>query len=313
MQLGVLKECAKDRAEFLRLGLVDLKSRAQVLQAREFGFFELLDREERFTALHGKVREILGEYSKPDLPAHLPEKIVKSVEGTCVSLDMMATAALSGEPLPMRRLAGSAVDIKASLETDGIDMWLNAVQCHHSHTYRHTMMVTAHTISFAKTLDLTEAEQILLGLGALVHDLGKVRIPLSILDKPGKLTVQERELIDKHPLFSQEILLSRDEVPKQVVDIALRHHEMLDGSGYPDGWSGNQISRRVRMITITDIYSALTEKRSYKEALSQRQALAIMFDMKGKLDSGLLKKFRKMVLSSEFGNIRRSKAQPSFA
>jgi len=304
-KLACLKACTKEIKAHPSIGLIDTKSRQQVLQARELGFFNLVDREDPFEALLAEIRGLLGNYSKPQLPKRIPEKVAKSVESACASLDMMSAAALSGEPLPVKQLAGNAKGITATIAEEGLDNWLNAVQCHHSHTYCHTMMVTGHAVSFARALGLPETEQFLLGLGALVHDLGKVKIPLSILDKPGKLTPEERELVNKHPEFSREILSSRKEVPKQVVEMALWHHEFLDGTGYPEGLSGDRISPRVRMITITDIYSALTEKRAYKDSLSSRQAFAIMFDMKGKLDIGLLRKFRSMVQGSEFGRVRR--------
>lgn len=303
--LRLLKPYTK-KGENTAIGLVDVKSRAQVLQARELGVFHLVDREDRLTGLLKKLGEVLGDYSKPDLPPGLPPKTARAVESTSATLSLMSAAALSGQPLPVRKLAGSARDIAVTLDADGLDTWLTAVQSHHSHTYCHTMMVAGHAVRFSKALGMGEQDQYLMGLGGLVHDLGKVKIPLSVLDKPGKLTAKERELVNKHPVYSREILASRKEVPKQVVDMALSHHEFLDGSGYPDGLSGSQISQRVRLITIVDIYSALTEKRAYKDSLPPSKALAIMSEMEGKLDAGLLRKFRSLVLNSDFGRIRRT-------
>ena len=303
--LKMLKPFTK-ASESAAVGLVDMKSRAQVLQARELGVFHLVDRDDRLSNLLMKLRNVLGDYSKPDLPPGLPPKTAQTVESTSAALNLMSVAALTGAPLPVRLLAGSARDIAISLESDGLDTWLSAVQSHHSHTYCHTMMVAGHAVGFSKALGMAEQDQYLMGLGGLVHDLGKVKIPLSILDKPGRLTAQERQLVNKHPVYSREILATRREIPKAVVDMALWHHEFIDGSGYPDGLSGSQISKRVRLITIVDIYSALTEKRAYKDAVPPSKALAIMADMEGKLDAGLLRKFRSMVLNSDFGRIRRS-------
>ncbi|GAB2186856.1 HD-GYP domain-containing protein [Roseibium sp. LAB1] len=303
--IRILREFSRGPQTVPALGIVDTKSRQSVLQARELGFYNLVDREDKFAVLFAKIREIVGDYSKPALPTRFSEKLVKSVEDSSMGLNLMSAAALSGAPLPMRLLATNAKDITSTIMTEGLDNWLSAVQCHHSHTFCHTMMVAGHAVSFSRSLGHSEADQTLLGLGALVHDLGKVKIPLTILDKPGKLTKEERELVDKHPLYSQEILATRKEVPKQVVQMALWHHEFLDGSGYPNGLKGNQIPQLVRLLTISDIFSALTEKRAYKDSLSPRQAFAIMFEMKGKLDMDLLRKFRTQVLSSEFGRVRR--------
>jgi len=303
-QLSALKPLTKAK-EKVAIGLVDTSSRAQVLQARELGVFHLVDREDKLPNLLRKLTEVLGDYSKPDLPPGLPAKTALTVSSTSSALSLMSAAALSGAPLPVRKLAGSARDITLALETDGLDSWLSAVQCHHSHTYCHTMMVAGHAVSFSRALGMAEQDQYLMGLGGLVHDLGKVKIPLSILDKPGKLTPQERQLVNKHPVHSREIMATRNELPKAVVDMALWHHEFIDGTGYPDGLSGSQISKRVRLITIVDIYSALTEKRTYKDSVPPSKALAIMADMEGKLDAGLLSKFRSLVLNSDFGRIRR--------
>ncbi|ASP34842.1 phosphohydrolase [Labrenzia sp. VG12] len=303
-QLHALKPCTKKRND-ASIGLVTIRSRQQVLQARELGVFHLIDREDRFSNLLLKLRELLGDYSRPNLPAGLPEKTVRTVKSTSAALSHLSMAALSGAPLPVKKLAGSAKDMAATLDAEGLDSWLTAVQSHHSHTYCHTMMVAGHALTFAKALGMSQQEQYLMGLGGLVHDLGKVKIPLSILDKPGKLTAKERELVNKHPIYSKEILESRSEMPKPVVDMALWHHEFIDGSGYPDGLSGDEISERVRLLTIVDIYSALTEKRSYKDAVPPQRALAIMADMGGKLDAGLLRKFSKLISRSDFGRIRR--------
>jgi HD-GYP domain-containing protein (c-di-GMP phosphodiesterase class II) len=304
-QIDILRAFSKSGQSVPTIGIVDMNSRQNLLQARELGFYNLLDREEKFAALFEKIREVVGDYSKPTLPSRFSETIVKSVETTSMGLNLMSAAALSGAPLPTRFLATNAQDISSAIMTDGIDNWLSAVQCHHSHTFCHTMMVAGHTASFTRSLGYSEADQALLGLGALVHDLGKVKIPLSILDKPGRLTSEERILVNKHPQYSEEILATRQELPKQVVEMALWHHEFLDGSGYPNGLKGNQIPQPVRLLTIADIYSALTEKRAYKESLSPRQAFAIMFEMSGKLDMDLLRKFRSLVLSSDFGHVRR--------
>ena len=142
----------------------------------------------------------------------------------------------------------------------------------------------------------------------MVHDIGKVRIPLSILDKPGKLTGDEFALVRKHPVYSRQILSGRPEIGPDVLDLAVHHHEYLDGSGYPDGLHGEQISRHVRMLTICDIYAALTEERAYKEAFSSRRAYATLLEMEGKIDQDLLQRFRPIAVRTDLGEVRRSVA-----
>jgi HD-GYP domain-containing protein (c-di-GMP phosphodiesterase class II) len=305
-QVEFLRTFLKTNPQISKLSIVDLKDRKETLQAREIGIFTLVDRRESISTLMAKIREILGNYSIPVLDANFPEKTVKTIWSTCTALDKLSVAALTDDPLPMPTLVRTANDIAKAIETDGLDNWLSAVQCHHSHTFCHTMLVAGHAVSFSKKLGQPEEYQILLGLGALVHDLGKIKIPLSILDKPGKLTDEERRLINKHPLYSKALLEGRGEVPREVTEMAVWHHEYLDGSGYPDGLRGDQISQTVRILTISDIYSALTEKRAYKDSFSPRQAFAIMFEMGRKLDKDLLRSFRNKILTTDLGQLKRS-------
>lgn len=296
----------RERTAYPLIGFADLKNRQQVMQARELGCQDVIDRNEHLGAALVKLRKLLGDYARPNVSGHCSPRMAETVTAACSAYAQMSSAALSSAPLPIAKLGTSANHIANTIEAEGVNAWLSAVELHHSHTFCHTLMVTGHATNFAQMLNLSKEEQSLLGLGGLVHDLGKVKIPLSILDKPGKLSDAERQLINKHPVFSREILKDSTEVPADAYNIAVSHHEFLDGSGYPDGLKGNEISELVRITTICDIYSALTEKRAYKDAMSPRQAFAIMMDMKGKLDDQLLKTFRDAVLSTDLGQLKRT-------
>ncbi|MCH8239928.1 MAG: HD domain-containing protein, partial [Proteobacteria bacterium] len=132
----------------------------------------------------------------------------------------------------------------------------------------------------------------------LLHDIGKVRIPLSILDKPGALSAEERVQINKHPGYGAEILRRDGQFNDEVVDITLHHHELLDGSGYPDGLSGDQITDPVRIITVVDIYSALIDNRAYRDAVTPGEAYQILLDMGAKLDRDILGAFETIALTT---------------
>jgi len=294
------------RSSYPLIGFADLKNRQQVMQAREIGCQDVIDRTEPLGAVLARLRKLLGDYARPNLSGQCSARMAETVSSACAAYAQMSSAALSGTDLPLAKLGTSANHIANTVEAEGLNAWLAAVELHHSHTFCHTLMVTGHATNFAKLLGLSQEEQVLLGLGGLVHDLGKVKIPLSILDKPGKLSDAERVLVNKHPVFSREILRDSTAVPSEAYDIAVSHHEFLDGSGYPDGLKGDQIPDLVRITTICDIYSALTEKRAYKDAMSPRQAFAIMADMKGKLDERLLRTFRDAVLSTDLGELRRT-------
>ena len=115
---------------------------------------------------------------------------------------------------------------------------------------------------------------------------------MAILDKPGPLAVEEMAEMRQHPRLGYDALAAQGSFPPEMLDVILHHHELLDGTGYPDGLSGNQISDIVRLTTIADIYAALVEKRAYRLQFTHAKAFATMEEMGGKLDQQLLQTFR---------------------
>lgn len=113
--------------------------------------------------------------------------------------------------------------------------------------------------------------------GALFHDLGKIVIPDAVLHKPGALTPEEREIVEEHPSVGHE-LLSPMKTMRKTLPVVRSHHERLDGSGYPEGLSGSDIPMPVRIVTVSDIFDALTTDRAYRGALSIETAFDILRD-----------------------------------
>jgi putative nucleotidyltransferase with HDIG domain len=175
--------------------------------------------------------------------------------------------------------------------------WLEAIRHHHSQTYRHCLAVTGIAVAFAQHLGMNLDDQRRIARAAVVHDVGKAQIPLAILDKPGRLTAEEAELIREHPGLGVEALLSSpDDFSPEAHDVVLHHHEMLDGSGYPDRLVGAEISDIVRIITIADVFSALIEDRPYKQSASRADAWQSMQGLSGRLDADLLRAFQGVAL-----------------
>jgi len=113
--------------------------------------------------------------------------------------------------------------------------------------------------------------------GALFHDLGKIVIPDAVLHKPGTLTHGEREIVEEHPKVGHD-LLSPMRTMRKTLPVVHSHHERLDGSGYPQGLSGSEIPLPVRIVTVADIFDALTTDRAYRQALSTETAFEILYD-----------------------------------
>ncbi len=113
----------------------------------------------------------------------------------------------------------------------------------------------------------------------MLHDIGKARIPVEVLEKPSALTSDEMALMSKHPEYGLQALNGMAGLKKELVEIVLHHHEYLDGSGYPHGLRGSEISDPVRIVTICDIFGALLERRAYKPPLPPETAYQILLDM----------------------------------
>jgi putative nucleotidyltransferase with HDIG domain len=198
----------------------------------------------------------------------------------------------AGEPLKFSDIVDAEYKIVKAIRHSSLREWLTAVGCHHIDTYRHCLFVTGFAVAFAQHLGMREDDQRRLTRAALLHDVGKAFVPVAILDKPGKLTPEEFDEMRQHPRRGHDALAAQGGFPPEMLDVVLHHHEFLDGSGYPDGLSGQEISDIVRLTTIVDVYAALVEKRAYRLQFTHVKAFSMMEEMAGKLDPHLLQAFR---------------------
>ncbi|MBO0144627.1 HD-GYP domain-containing protein [Agrobacterium sp. Ap1] len=165
-------------------------------------------------------------------------------------------------------------------------------------TFLHSLAVSALMVTFGRNLGLSEEAVRVLGLGGLIHDLGKMMLPIALLRKPGKLTVEEMDLIRTHPERGYEMAKRIAGMPRPVLDICLYHHEKFDGTGYPHRLAGSAIPHVARIAAICDVYDALTSVRPYKRAWSQAEAIETMMRSTGHFDPDLMKAFvSKMVIN----------------
>ena len=304
--LNVLKAALAEVPEQRVLCLISKFSRREIVQAKVLGNVRLFDRDGDWEVLVREIRGLLSDKTKVEFGDDTPAELQASFKSAASAMDQMSQAAISGAPLPVKAMEKTAGAICDTLSKYGLAKWLDTVQLHHSHTYSHSMMVAGVASAFASGLGWTSKECEQITVAGLVHDIGKTKIPLAILDKPGRLTDEEMAIIRKHPVFSRKLLENRTEISAAIKEMAAHHHEFLDGSGYPDGLSGDQISPIVRLMTISDIYSALTEKRSYKEAFTPRAAYAELVAMGGKLDQKFVRSFRSIVVNSGFCTVNRT-------
>lgn len=150
-----------------------------------------------------------------------------------------------------------------------------------AYTAGHNYRVALYAIQLGEELGLNRDQLRAIAQGGIVHDIGKLIVPDHILNKPGKLTPEEREIIEKHPVTGFN-LCRRLGFMQEELAVIRSHHERWDGSGYPDALSGNHIPLLARVTAVADVYDALTSSRSYRAALSHEEAMAIICKERGK-------------------------------
>jgi putative nucleotidyltransferase with HDIG domain len=200
--------------------------------------------------------------------------------------------------LDMPKIDEQSGKIIESLGKSGMGDWISGVRQHHDSTYQHCLLVTGTAVAFGHQLGFRPDDLRRIALGALMHDLGKARIPISILDKPGELTPAERAVIQTHPEVGVELLGDGSGMPDDVHDIILMHHEYLDGTGYPHGNKASDIPDVVRLITIADVFAALIERRAYRPPMSGEDAYSILLKMGGKLDQPIVRAIRPTIFTA---------------
>lgn len=150
------------------------------------------------------------------------------------------------------------------------------------YTLIHSISVSTLILRMSKYLNIPSENGLHLAVGALFHDIGKTEIDAKILNKPGPLSELEFNEMKKHALNSASLLKDISELPSEVYDIALHHHEHVDGSGYPAGLMENEISFGSQLTAVCDIFDAVTSDRCYRQGLSSVEGLKIVYDLRGK-------------------------------
>lgn len=161
------------------------------------------------------------------------------------------------------------------------------------YTYMHSVAVCALMIALARQLGLDEQQTRDAGMAGLLHDLGKAMIPMEILNKPGKLTDAEFEIVKSHPAEGHKLLLAGKGVSEMTLDVCLHHHEKVDGSGYPKGQNNETMSLFAKMGAVCDVYDAITSNRPYKAGWDPAESIKRMAEWKGHFDPAVFQAFVK--------------------
>ena len=167
-----------------------------------------------------------------------------------------------------------------------------AIDAKDPYTKGHSTSVSRYSEALARAINLPEADVERIKIGAMLHDIGKIGIPETVLKKPGKLTDEEWEIMKQHPTIGAEKVLAPNEALREFIPIVKHHHERLDGKGYPDKLSGEQIPLEARIVSVADAYHALVSDRPYRKGMPIEKACAILQEGAGvQWDSDLVRAF----------------------
>jgi putative nucleotidyltransferase with HDIG domain len=274
--------------------IIETRVHHQVVQALSMGATHLLprplDSEALLTTILGDISAMAGSRESPMFYE------ADGVSAGIGALQTMFDAALANAPIDLTVANLASENVVSDIEADGLIRWIDIVRRHHSQTYQHSLLVTGVAVGFGRDLGFSGADKRRLALAGLLHDIGKARIPVTVLEKPGPLDEGEIGLMKSHPVFGFEALQGMPELDAEMIDMVLHHHEYLDGSGYPHGLGGREISDLVRIMTIADVFGALIEQRSYKGPLSATDAYQVLQGMGPKLDVDLVRAFGRFAL-----------------
>jgi HD-GYP domain-containing protein (c-di-GMP phosphodiesterase class II) len=173
---------------------------------------------------------------------------------------------------------------------------LTTVQVKDNYLFAHSINVTLYTLAVAVHRNFSEKMLYEIGVGTLLHDIGKMLIPEEILNKPGNLTDEEFDIVKKHTEYGFDIMRKEYEIPLLSAHCALQHHEKWDGTGYPRGLKGEEIHPYARTISVCDVFDALTSNRVYRGAILPHEAIEIIYGQTNyHFESAVVKAFREII------------------
>lgn len=237
-------------------------------------------------------------HSVPPLAANLPagdqtrtyaidyREAVKATEpvwrdARAVSMRML-DAVRFGQELDVsevRRAVGACVE--SVLKHPAASLWLARIKQRDHYTAEHCLRVSLYAIALGKALGMLPLELEELGVCGMLHDVGKIKVPDEILNKPGRRTDEEFLIMQAHTTYGWQLLMGNSEVPPAAVDVAHTHHERVDGKGYPRQLPAQRIPFKAKIIAVVDAYDAITSDRAYSEGRSSLEALRILFEARG--------------------------------
>jgi HD-GYP domain-containing protein (c-di-GMP phosphodiesterase class II) len=237
---------------------------------------------------------------KPEVRVSLEQEMARAIKlqnKAKQAVISMFEEARMGKALPIGEMSALVDEINESVSRNsGALLSLARLKNKDDYTYLHSVAVCALMIALGKQMGIEGDALKSLGMAGLLHDVGKMAVPDDVLNKPGRLTEQEFEMVKTHPRRGWEMLKASFGVDEVALDVCLHHHERVDGTGYPERLSGAALSLAARMGAVCDVYDAITSNRCYKAGWAPADALRKMAEWQdGHFDESVFQAFVKTV------------------
>lgn len=227
-----------------------------------------------------QTKGYLGAYVNDEESANIYPEIAVDQKAIVKGITAVENADIDG-------LMESASAIVANItEKSAVHVDIMDLRSFDDYTYHHSVNVAVYSVAVGKYMGLPDEELNLLCQAGLFHDLGKRKIPLEVLNKPDKLTDEEFQEIKNHPRYSYDMLYKRSDIPSQVRKMVISHHENENGSGYPNGLDGSQLTTAEKILHAVDVYDALISRRPYKDPYAPVDAFEYLMGGKDILFNG---------------------------
>ncbi len=281
----------------------ELKTEEDVQAVRDICEYVYIDRTKRNKArdvnpkqARVNIHSVLGFDSPPEKLSTFEKEILqteKVYKNTRILVaDFMDKIAMGGGVDGQLAKEAVAECVNSVLKSPDAMLWLTQLKNKDEYTAQHSMNVCVLAIILGRHINLSEKNLNILGLCGMMHDMGKMLIPLNILNKPGTLELEEMEIMRTHTTLGAELLTSSNDISSSAIQVACNHHERLDGKGYCRHISQSAISQYTRMVAIVDMYDAMTSDRVYQKSKPHLDTTSAMIDEAGPhLDPALVVKF----------------------
>jgi HD-GYP domain-containing protein (c-di-GMP phosphodiesterase class II) len=277
--VNTLEQIEELRNKF-RYVYVDVWRNGQPGATTDNGAEDALDGELRKICGHPKRDNVYRDASSVEEELVIAQEVHKQASETVAEIMRHLQV---GQTLKLAMIHNVVADLMQSiLRNPDAFSWLTHLKKKDGYSYTHAVDSCALAITFGRHLGLPRESLISLGTGALLFDVGKTRLPDGLLNKPGRLSPEEYQVMKKHVAYGVEIVAHISHSGMEMVDMVRAHHERFDGSGYPNGFRGADIPLFGRIAGILDCYDAITSDRSYQRAISPHQALRVLYNARDK-------------------------------